>query len=114
MANWLKKLNITDEMAEVTDLIEESAEEQVLDALRTVRDKFATLTYRNKEDAELHLDAVTEIDEALEFFDGDDYEELANTILEYIYDFGDTVSASNTGEESFSQKKKLLWVKPWK
>ena len=113
MANWLRKLNITDEMAEVTDLIEAYAGEQVLDALRTVRDKFATLKYSNKEDAELHLDAVLEIDETLEFFDEDDYEELVNTILEHIYDFGDTMSASNTGEESFSQNKKLLWVEPW-
>ncbi len=113
MANWLKKLNITDEMAEVTDLIEAYAGEQVLDALRTVRDKFAMLTYSNKEDAELHRDAVLEIDETIEFFDGDDYGELVDTILECIYDFGDTLSASNTGEECFSQKKKLLWLEPW-
>lgn len=113
MANWLRKLDITDEMAEVVDLIEESAGEQVLDALRTVRDKFAMLTYDNKEDAELHLDAVLEIDETLEFFDDDDYGELVDTILEYIYDFGDTLSASNTGAECFSQKKKLLWLEPW-
>lgn len=113
MANWLRRLNITDGMVEVVDLIEASAGEQVLDALRTVRDKFAMLPYSNKEDAELHLDTVLEIDETLEFFDGDDYEELADTILEYIYDFGDTMSADNTGEECFSQKKKLLWVEPW-
>ena len=107
MANWLNKMNIYDEMA----LFDSGA---CMEAVNAIRNKFARLVFVNDDDRHLHEDALFEIDEAIDCFYGDGgYEELVDVILEVMYDFGDSLSGLNTGEECFSQRKKLLFVKPW-
>lgn len=107
MAVWLNKLNIDDEMVKIDTGM-------IMDGVGAIRDAFAKLIYANEDDRHLHEDTLFDIDEAIDCFDGDDYDELVNTVLEYLYDFGDTLSGLYTGEGSFSQRKKLLWVEPWK
>lgn len=105
MANWINSIDLS----KARELCEDG---KYPESYAKLIERIKTLHYSNWEDQDLLNDLIDELEMGVPLpEDNDDPIETFDDMLTLIYDFGDTVSPEDTGENWFNRKK-LLWVKP--